>query len=88
MVVVSGAAAAAATDISDIFTMLRRVSLLLPTTVQCYHYHYHYHYHIYGKAEPAMHIVLQEYNALSNVYDVYNTREITDRLFETGDCHS
>ena len=26
---------------------------------------YHYHYHIYGEAEPAMHIVLQEYNALS-----------------------
>ena len=24
-----------------------------------------YHYHIYGEAEPAMHIVLQEYNALS-----------------------
>ena len=30
-----------------------------------YHYHYHYHYHIYGRVEPAMHIVLQEYNALS-----------------------
>ena len=26
---------------------------------------YYYHYHIYGRAEPAMHIVLHEYSALS-----------------------
>ena len=28
------------------------------------HYHYHYHYNINGKVEPALHIILQEYNTL------------------------
>ena len=28
-------------------------------------YYYYYHYEVNGKVEPALHIVLQEYNALS-----------------------
>ena len=31
------------------------------------HYHYHYHYNINGKVEPALHIILQEYNTLRTI---------------------